>query len=153
VRGAVRTNRPSTDGGDDNADQEGRHSQHHRAFPEAGSTHLRAVAGHAHGQYDSEERAHRAAYSAVKHLAEKRGDHWEFKDGKGASDPQAAKGNPESRERPSRTYGGIDARKPKKELYEDAKRAGIEGRSNMTKQQLARALQKQSARETARARS
>jgi cation transport regulator ChaB len=107
----------------------------------------------AHEQYDDEERAHRTAYSAVKHVAEKRGDHWEPKDRKGPSDPQAAKRNPEARERPSRTYGGVDAGKSKQELYEDAKRAGIEGRSRMSKQQLARALQKHSTRDTARARS
>jgi hypothetical protein len=106
----------------------------------------------AHDQYGDEERAHRTAYSAVKHIAEKRGDHWELKDGKGPSDPQAAKTTPESRRRPGRTYGGVDANKPKRKLYEDAKRAGIEGRSNMTKEQLAQALEKHSRRETARAR-
>jgi cation transport regulator ChaB len=107
----------------------------------------------AHDQYRDEERAHRTAYSAVKHIAEKKGDRWELKDGKGPSDPQAAKGTPESRRRPGRTYGGVDASKPKQELYEDAKRAGIDGRSRMTKEQLAEALQKHSNRETARARS
>jgi cation transport regulator ChaB len=106
----------------------------------------------AHEQYRSEERAHRTAYAAVKHIAEKRGDHWELKDGKGPSDPQAAKRSPESRSRPGRTYGGVDAGKPKQELYEDAKRAGIPGRSQMSKEQLAEALQKHSRRETERAR-
>jgi len=106
----------------------------------------------AHEQYRSEERAHRTAYAAVKHIAEKRGDHWELKDGKGPSDPQAAKTAPESRSRPSRTYGGVDTGKPKQELYEDAKRAGIPGRSQMSKEELAEALQKHSDRETARAR-
>ena len=43
--------------------------------------------------------------------------------------------------------------KPKSELYEDAKRAGIEGRSKMSKEELAKALQKHSERETAKARS
>ena len=37
----------------------------------------------AHEQYDSEERAHRTAWDSVKHLAEKKGDHWELKDRKG----------------------------------------------------------------------
>ena len=106
----------------------------------------------AHEQYDSEERAHRTAYAAVKHIAEKRGDHWELKDRKGPSDPQAAKGGPQARDNPERTYGGVNAEKPKRELYEDAKEAGIPGRSNMTKEELAEALQKHSARETARAR-
>jgi cation transport regulator ChaB len=107
----------------------------------------------AHEQYGGdEERAHRTAYAAVKHIAEKRGDHWELKDGKGPSDPQAAKRTPESRRRPSRTYGGVDVNKPKQELYDDAKRAGISGRSRMTKEELAEALRKHSDRETARAR-
>ena len=107
----------------------------------------------AHEQYDSEERAHRTAYSAVKHVAEKRGDHWELKERKGPSDPQAAKGGSEARKRPSKTYGGVNAAKSKQELYADAKQAGIEGRSRMTKEQLAQALEKHSRRETARARS
>jgi cation transport regulator ChaB len=107
----------------------------------------------AHEQYKGdEERAHRTAYAAVKHIAEKRGDHWELKDRKGPSDPQAAKGGREARRRPSRTYGGVDANKPKRALYEDAKRAGISGRSRMTKEQLADALRKHSDRETAKAR-
>ena len=38
----------------------------------------------AHEQYDSEERAHRTAWDSVKHVAEKKGDHWELKDEKGA---------------------------------------------------------------------
>jgi len=106
----------------------------------------------AHESYDSEERAHRTAYAAVKHVAEKTGDHWELKDEKGPSDPQAAKGGKAARDRPAKTYGGIDASKPKAELYEDAKRAGIEGRSKMSKEELAEALQRHSRRETAKAR-
>ena len=107
----------------------------------------------AHEQYDSEERAHRTAYAAVKHVAEKRGDHWELKDEKGPSDPQSAQGGRSARDRPKETYGGVDANKSKGELYEDAKRAGIEGRSDMNKDELADALRKHSDRETARARS
>src|SRR3712207_5454600 len=42
-------------------------------------------------QYGDEERAHRTAFSALKHSFEKVGDHWEEKDAKGPSDPQAAK--------------------------------------------------------------
>lgn len=106
----------------------------------------------AHGQYDSEARAHRTAYSAVKHVAEKRGDHWELKDSKGPSDPQAARSGAAARRGDGKTYGGVDAFKPKQELYEDAKNAGIEGRSNMSKDELAEALRKHNDRETARAR-
>jgi cation transport regulator ChaB len=102
--------------------------------------------------YDSEERAHRAAWSAVKHVAEKEGDHWELKDHTGPSDPQAAKGGRAARDSGSRTYGGVDAGKPKRELYEQARRAGVEGRSKMTKDELARALQRANDRATAKAR-
>jgi cation transport regulator ChaB len=107
----------------------------------------------AHETYDSEERAHRTAFAAVKHVAEKKGDHWELKDEKGPSDPQAAKGGRAARDGASKTYGGVDASKSKSELYEDAKRAGIEGRSKMSKDELAKALQKHNDRETAKARS
>jgi cation transport regulator ChaB len=106
----------------------------------------------AHEQYDSEERAHRTTYSAVKHVAEKRGDHWELKDSKGPSDPQATRSGAAARRSGGKTYGGVDAFKPKEELYEDAKRAGIEGRSKMSKHELADALRKHNDRETARAR-
>ena len=111
----------------------------------------------AHEQYDSEERARRTAWASVKNVAEKKGDHWELKgeDGErtGPSDPQAEQGGAAARERPRRTYGGVDANKPKRELLEDARRAGISGRSRMTKEQLADALRKHHDRETAKARS
>jgi len=106
----------------------------------------------AHEQYDSEERAHRTAFAAVKHVAEKRGDHWELKDSPGPSDPQSAQGGAAARERPKETFGGVDASKPKAELYEEAKAAGIEGRSKMDKRELARALARHNDRETAKAR-
>ena len=106
----------------------------------------------AHEQYGDEERAHRTAFAAVKHVAEKRGDHWELKDSKGPSDPQAARGGEAARRGGGKSYGGVDAGKPKDELYEDAKRAGIDGRSRMSKDELADALRKHNDRETARAR-
>src|ERR671917_2481992 len=93
-------------------------------------------------QYDSEERAHRTAFAAVKHVAEKRGDHWELKDKKGPSDPQAARSGAAARRGGGKSYGGVDASKSKQELYEQAKKAGIEGRSNMSKNELADALRK-----------
>jgi cation transport regulator ChaB len=107
----------------------------------------------AHESYDSEERAHRTAWSAVKHVAEKKGDHWEPKDEKGPSDPQAAKGGREARESVGRTYGGVDASRSKRDLYAEAREAGVEGRSKMSKDELARALQRANDRATARARS
>ena len=95
----------------------------------------------AHEQYDSEERAHRTAWSAVKHVAEKRGDHWELKDEPGPSDPQAAKGGHEARDQPSKTYGGVDVEgSTKEDLYERAKELDIDGRSNMSKEELQEAL-------------
>ena len=106
----------------------------------------------AHEQYDSEERAHRTAFASVKHVAEKKGDHWELKDEQGPSDPQAEQSGAAARERPRKTYGGVDANKAKDELYEDAREAGIEGRSDMSKDELADALRKHSERESAKAR-
>ena len=50
-------------------------------------------------QYDSEARAHRTAWSAVKHSFEKVGDHWEAKDEKGPSDAQS-KPSAAKRDRP-----------------------------------------------------
>jgi cation transport regulator ChaB len=35
----------------------------------------------AHREYQDEERAHRTAWAAVKHIAEKQGDHWVLKKG------------------------------------------------------------------------
>jgi cation transport regulator ChaB len=95
----------------------------------------------AHEQYDTEERAQRTAWSAVKHVAEKRGDHWELKDEPGPSDPQAAQGGRSARERPRQTFGGVDVvGSTKQELYERAKELGVSGRSRMTKEELAEAI-------------
>jgi cation transport regulator ChaB len=93
--------------------------------------------------YGEGERAHRAAYAALKHSFERRGDHWEPKDGKGPSDPQARKRMPAARRSPSRTYGGVDVEgNSKQELYERAKRYDVKGRSRMTKHELAEAIAK-----------
>ena len=90
----------------------------------------------AHEEYDSEERAHRAAYASLKHSFEKVGDHWEPKDEKGPSDSRAA-GDRNSGE----PAGGVDVRgHSKDELYERAKDLDIDGRSNMNKQELAQAI-------------
>ena len=102
-------------------------------------------------QYGEGERAHRVAYAALKDTHEKVGDHWEPKDEKGPSDPRSE--NPRARENVGETFGGVDLNKPKHELYEDAKEAGIAGRSRMNKRELARALEAHNDRETAKARS
>ena len=103
--------------------------------------------------YDGdEERAHRTAWSAVKHVAEKQGDHWELKDEKGPSDPQAARGGRAARNAKGGTKGGVNANKTKAELLEDARDADISGRSTMSKDELVDALHKHSRRATAKAR-
>jgi cation transport regulator ChaB len=90
-------------------------------------------------EYGDAERAHRVAYAAVKHSFEKVGDHWEPKDGKGPSDPRSK--NPRARYDEGRTYGGVDVEgNSKPELYDRAKRLGVEGRSKMSKSQLAEAI-------------
>ena len=91
--------------------------------------------------YGEGERAHRTAWSAVKHSFEKVGDHWEEKDAKGPSDPQAAKSAPEALENPSETFGGVDVEgSSKEELYERAREVDVQGRSDMSKEELARAV-------------
>ncbi len=106
----------------------------------------------AHEQYDSEQRAHRTAWSAVKHVAEKKGDHWELKDEMGPSDEQSTLSGAEARRGAGESHAGIDAFKSKSELYQDAKQAGIEGRSSMSKKELVTALEQHSERATRKAR-
>ena len=104
--------------------------------------------------YGEGERAHRTAFSALKHSFEKVGDHWEPKRRRGPSDSQARKGA--SNGRPptgGKTAEGVDAAASKQHLYEVAKRLDIPGRSAMTKQQLVEAIRKANRRESARARS
>jgi len=92
----------------------------------------------AHEEYGGdEERAHRTAYSSLKHSFEQVGDHWEPKGRKGPSDPQARGGRSTNRE----TAGGVDVeRHSKQELLERARRLGIRGRSTMTKMELGKAI-------------
>jgi cation transport regulator ChaB len=105
-------------------------------------TYMKAL-DNAHEQYDSEERAHRTAYSAVKHIARKAGDRWELKDKPGPSDPQAKQGGSRARKSERKTAGGIDVEGGSKEyLYERAKELNIEGRSKMNKKQLAAAIRR-----------
>jgi cation transport regulator ChaB len=93
--------------------------------------------------YGEGERAHRTAYAAVKHSFERKGDHWEPKQRKGPSDPQAKKGGAAARRSGAKTYGGVDAvGNSRQELYERARKLGISGRSRMSKQQLAEAISK-----------
>ncbi|MBD0347981.1 MAG: ChaB family protein [Thermoleophilia bacterium] len=90
--------------------------------------------------YGEGERAHRTAFSALKHSFEKKDDRWVEKDEKGPSDPQAAKSGRAARQG-GETYGGVDVLgNTKRELYERARRLGVPGRSKMTKTELARAI-------------
>ena len=99
-------------------------------------------------QYGEGERAHRTAFSAVKHSFEKVGDHWEPKDEKGPSDAKAAGG----RDTRAETAGGVNANASKAHLLDVAKRLDIPGRSRMTKDELVDAIQKANNRESAKAR-
>jgi cation transport regulator ChaB len=91
--------------------------------------------------YGEGERAHRTAYSSLKHSFEKVGDHWEPKDEKGPSDSRAAKGGEAAHRGEGETFGGVDVRgNSKAELYQRARKLGVKGRSRMDKKELARAI-------------
>ena len=101
--------------------------------------------------YGEGERAHRTAFSSLKHSYEKVGDHWEPKKKKGPSDAQAAKSTPSSRKSRA-TAGGVDANASKSHLMDVAKRLDVRGRSRMTKDELVAAINKANNRESAKAR-
>jgi hypothetical protein len=100
-------------------------------------------------QYGEGERAHRAAYSALKWSYEKVGDHWEPKERPGPSDERAKSGGP-------RPHGdsaeGVDAEASKKHLLELARRLDVSGRSKMNKDELVTAIEKANRSETRRSR-
>jgi len=98
-------------------------------------------------EYGEGERAHRVAYSALKHSYEKVGDHWEKKDKRGPSDDRAKSGGPNAK---GDTAEGVDANASKKHLTEVARKLDIPGRSTMTKDDLVEAIQKANRRETRR---
>ena len=129
------------------ANQEELPSTLQRSDPKAQRTFAKAHDSAAE-QYGDEERAHRVAFSALKHTHEKVGDRWKPKERPGPSDQQAEGGVDTNRP----TAGGVDANASKKHLYELATRLGVKGRSTMTKAELVEALQKANNRESARAR-
>ena len=101
------------------------------------------VLDRAEDEYGNGERAHRTAYAALKHSFEKRGDRWEPKGHKGPSDPRSTKSTEEKRRGKGETFGGVDYYgHTKEELYDQAKRLKVEGRSHMDKKALARAIAK-----------
>jgi cation transport regulator ChaB len=99
-------------------------------------------------QYGEGERAHRTAFSALKHSFEKVGDHWEPKATKGPSDRKAAGG----RNTRAKTAEGVDANASKEHLLDVARRLDVPGRSRMTKAELVEAIMKANRRASARAR-
>ncbi|PXX55542.1 Rho termination factor-like protein [Nocardia tenerifensis] len=96
-----------------------------------------------------EERAHRVAYSALKHSYEKVGDHWEAKEQRGPSDARAESGGPNAS---GETAEGVDANASKKHLQDVARRLDIAGRSTMNKDELVDAIMKANRRKSAAAR-
>ncbi|KUH80165.1 MULTISPECIES: ChaB family protein [unclassified Mycobacterium] len=100
-------------------------------------------------EYGEGERAHRVAYSALKHSYEKVGDHWEPKSKKGPSDRRARSGGPNAK---GDTAEGVNASATKKHLMEVARRLDVSGRSTMSKNELVSAIKKANRRATARSR-
>jgi cation transport regulator ChaB len=95
------------------------------------------VLDNAHKEYGDEQRAHQTAFAALKHSYEKVGDHWEPKSEKGPSDERSMR----PRGQGGQTAGGVDVEgHTKDELYERAKKLDVEGRSKMTKMELAQAI-------------
>lgn len=90
-------------------------------------------------EYDSEERAHRVAYAALKRSFEKVGDRWLPKKQSGPSDARAERGGLDN---PIPSAEGVDANASKKHLLDIARRLDIEGRSKMDKSQLVEAIKK-----------
>jgi cation transport regulator ChaB len=89
--------------------------------------------------YGEGERAHRVAYGALKHKFEKVGDHWEKKARKGPSDPRSK--DPQARRNRGKSFGGVDYEgHSKAELYQRAADLDVQGRSRMSKAELAEAI-------------
>jgi cation transport regulator ChaB len=98
-------------------------------------------------EYGEGERAHRVAYSALKHSYEKVGDHWEAKSQKGPSDSRARSGRPNPK---GESAEGVDANASKRHLMDVARRLDVSGRSTMNKEELVSAIKKANRRESAR---
>jgi len=99
-------------------------------------------------EYGEGERAHRTAFSALKHSFEKVGDRWEPKAEKGPSDKKAAGG----RGTKAKTAEGVDANASKEHLQQVAKKVGVKGRSKMKKSELVDAIKKANRKASAKSR-
>ena len=102
--------------------------------------------------YGGGERAHRTAFAALKHSHEKVGDHWEPKEHKGPSDPQAAQGVPSAVEQRRETGQGVDTNAAKGHLDDVARRVGISRPEDLSKNDLIKEIEKANARASAKAR-
>lgn len=92
-------------------------------------------------QYGEGERAHRTAFASLKHTYEKVDDRWARKKEKGPSDPRSKMPTRRAARGEGETFGGVDLYgNTRDELYERARKLGVEGRSRMTKVELARAI-------------
>lgn len=100
-------------------------------------------------EYGEGQRAHRVAYSALKHSYEKVGDHWEPKDETGPSDERSESGGPNPK---GESAEGVNANATKKHLVDVARRLAISGRSTMTKDELVTAIKKANRRVSRRGR-
>jgi ChaB/Rho termination factor, N-terminal domain len=103
-------------------------------------------------QYGEGERAHRTAFAGLKETHERRGDRWVAKKRGGPSDPRAAQPTTAAkRAGRGKTYFGVSAyQNTKQELYDRARSLGIEGRSRMSKDELAEAIGKRQQSRTRR---
>ena len=88
--------------------------------------------------YGEGGRAHRVAFSALKHEYEKKGDRWVNKGWKGPSDPHAAKGYKEGKNLP--TAGGKVAKTvgEAREKAKEARREAAEARRKEEKKEKAK---------------
>ena len=99
-------------------------------------------------EYGDAERAHRVAYSALKHTHEKVGDHWQPKDSNGPSDDRAAGRWQDSKAEPPAASMPM----PRRSTCRRSRELDVPGRSTMTKDELVEAIGKANDRASARAR-
>jgi cation transport regulator ChaB len=97
-------------------------------------------------QYGEGERAHRAAFAALKRTFEKVADRWVRKSKPGPSDDRARSGGPNPT---GDSAEGVNANATKKHLLEVARRLDITGRSTMRKDELIEAIKKANRRASA----